>query len=48
MRQDASTAGMLFPVVDLLAHVSRFVNRIGVLRNPVEAGWSGSPASAPW
>jgi 2,4-didehydro-3-deoxy-L-rhamnonate hydrolase len=81
LRQDSSTAQMLFPVVELLAYVSRYVtlepgdvittgtpagvaafrqppcylrpgdvvelgaDRIGVLRNPVEAGWDDSAGS---
>jgi 2-keto-4-pentenoate hydratase/2-oxohepta-3-ene-1,7-dioic acid hydratase in catechol pathway len=83
LRQDSSTAQMLFPVAELLAYVSRHVtlepgdvittgtpagaaafrqppaylrpgdvteigaDRIGVLRNPVEAGWLDSAESAP-
>jgi 2-keto-4-pentenoate hydratase/2-oxohepta-3-ene-1,7-dioic acid hydratase in catechol pathway len=83
LRQESSTAQMLFPVAELLAYVSRNVtlepgdvittgtpagvaafrqpaaylrsgdvteigaDRIGVLRNPVEAGWLDSAASAP-
>ena len=83
LRQDSSTAQMLFPVAELLAYVSRHVtlepgdvittgtpagvaafrqppaylrpgdvteigaDRIGVLRNPVEAGWLDSAESVP-